>query len=870
MRDKFGLEFRIVDSELLKTMRRTRGLHVNPWKHFPRLITSIDFLKRDRPLRLFREALPASHESAFPRRFDVLVVDEAHNVAPAGRGNFAIDSLRTAAVRMLAPHFEHKLFLSATPHNGYTESFTALLELIDNQRFIRGTDPAPAQLEAVMVRRLKSELPERWDGTARFAKRVLQHLEVDYTAEEREIHRVLRTYTKQRQENSSTPIERTATEFVLKLLKKRLFSSPAAFARTLALHRESIKTAKRRTGSVPQPHSSVLLKEIDRVDEEFDSDHEADLAAEEAVRSTTLLFQPLTAEQEQLVTRMQAWADRSTNQLDSKARTLLAFLRSTLKPGGNWTTERVIIFTEYRDTQKWLLSVLAAEGFTQGDRLMMLYGGMDSKEREKIKAAFQHDPAESPVRILLVTDAASEGIDLQNYCHRLIHYEIPWNPARLEQRNGRVDRHGQRAPEVLIKHFVAKGFHRESDAILTPGELDGDLEFLMRAALKVEQIREDLGKVGPVIADQVEEAMLGRRVVLDTKKAESDAQPVRRLMKFERNLREQVKKLAEQLQHSKQELRLDPENIHRVVEVALTLAGQPPLIPVELPNPSKSGVVTRAFRMPPFRGSWSLCAEGLEHPHTRAIRPVVFDHNVAATRDDVVLAHLNHRLVRMSLSLLRAEVWSSDENRSLHRVSARLVPDIALREPALVGYARLIVLGGRGHRLHEELITVGGTLREGRLQRMKQGELQHALDSGLSTEPSQTVKDRFVQLWPRNSASLRQALEVRSKERIESLTKVLDERSAQEQANIQSILQELERSIRKELDDPDHLQLEMFTQPEKEQALRNMDFLRGRLTEIPQEIVRETQAVRDRYAHIEPRIFPVAVVWLVPERLKRG
>ena len=138
MRDKFGLDFRIVDSELMRDLRRRRGIHVNPWSHFPRLITSLDFLKRERPLRLFKETLPAEGESVYPRRYDVLIVDEAHNCAPAGRGKYATDSLRTGAIRLLAPHFEHKLFLTATPHNGYSESFTALLELLDNQRFARG------------------------------------------------------------------------------------------------------------------------------------------------------------------------------------------------------------------------------------------------------------------------------------------------------------------------------------------------------------------------------------------------------------------------------------------------------------------------------------------------------------------------------------------------------------------------------------------------------------------------------------------------------------------------------------------------------------------------------------------------------------
>ena len=130
IRDKFGLEFRIVDSHLMKQLRRQRGIHVNPWSHFPRLITSIDFLKRERPLRLFKETLPGPNDPVYPRKYDLLILDESHNCAPSGRGRYATDSLRTGAIRVLAPHFEHKLFLTATPHNGYPESFSALLELL--------------------------------------------------------------------------------------------------------------------------------------------------------------------------------------------------------------------------------------------------------------------------------------------------------------------------------------------------------------------------------------------------------------------------------------------------------------------------------------------------------------------------------------------------------------------------------------------------------------------------------------------------------------------------------------------------------------------------------------------------------------------
>jgi superfamily II DNA or RNA helicase len=85
-------------------------------------------------MRLFKELLPGKDEPKYPRKFDILIIDEAHNVAPVGRGRYATDSLRTLAIRTIAPHFEHKLFLTATPHNGYKESFSALLELLDNQR----------------------------------------------------------------------------------------------------------------------------------------------------------------------------------------------------------------------------------------------------------------------------------------------------------------------------------------------------------------------------------------------------------------------------------------------------------------------------------------------------------------------------------------------------------------------------------------------------------------------------------------------------------------------------------------------------------------------------------------------------------------
>jgi len=866
MRDKFGLDFRIVDSELMRDLRRRRGIHVNPWSHFPRLITSIDFLKRERPLRLLRETLPAPGEPVYPRRYDLLIVDEAHNCAPSGAGRYAADSLRTQALRELAPHFEHKLFLTATPHNGYRESFGALLELLDNQRFSRGTEPDRKQLDAVMVRRLKSDPGFAFNhlGLRRFPPRILEPIEVPYTEEEREVHAALRRYTELRTKRAEGPAERFASEFVLKTLKKRLFSCPAAFLTTLEQHERSLQSARKR---VSGPSYRTLQLELDLMDEDYSDDGEYDQAASDALDTATRLFAEPTEEEEALLQKMKDWARRARGQRDSKARQLVTWLNQHLKPGGKWSNERVIIFTEYRATQTWLQEVMAVEGFTDGDRLLTMYGGMDPEKREGVKAAFQTSPEISPVRILLATDAASEGLDFQNFCHRLIHYEIPWNPNRMEQRNGRVDRHGQKASEVLVYHFVGKGYKERAARQFggTVSDMEADLEFLMRVALKVETIREDLGKVGMVIAEQVEEAMLGRRTTLSTEKAEKESEPIRRMLRFERDLQKQVQALMHQYRETRKELRLSPENIGKVVEVGLALAGQPPLVP------AKTHDGKPCFRLPPLRGSWAACTEGLEHPHTKEVRPVTFDESVSRGRDDVVLAHLNHRLPQMCLRLLRAEVWAERGRSKLHRVTARVVPNDVLDTPAIVAHARLVVIGGDSHRLHEEVIAAGGFIKQERWGgRLNVGQLEAALAGATHDEPSERVRAKLLELYPGLASSLASALEARMKDRVEGLKKRLAERADKEAGDIGSILTELKKSIEAELNDPVYIQPLLFDDPEMERFERNKEAMRARVREIPGEIERETAAIRARFADPQARMFPVAVTFMVPEKMAGG
>jgi len=868
MREKFGLEFRIVDSDLMKELRRSRGLRVNPWGHFPRLITSIDYLKRDRPLRQLHKLLPPEGQPPFPRRFDLLIVDEAHNVAPSGGAQYAVDSQRTQAIRTLAPHFEHKLFLTATPHNGYTESFSALLELLDDQRFARGVPPDPKHLGAVMVRRLKRELPPDDLGRPRFPKRVLRAIEVPYTEQEHAAHQALNRYARLRQRGRVDRTERFATEFVLKLLKKRLFSSPEAFRLTLEKHADSLRGRTAR--NLPRPSLRLLQREVERAQEDSADDDAGEEQRQEAVQSTTALFRPLEAEEEILLAELREWATRSAGRPDSKAGELVCWLDETLRPGGQWNDTRVILFTEYRATQNWLQTILASHGFTQEGRLLTLYGGMDSDERERIKAAFQADPSVAPVRILLATDSASEGISLQRHCSRLIHYEIPWNPNRMEQRNGRIDRHGQRADEVSIFHFVGEGYaERAKTPDTAPGDLDGDLEFLMRAARKVEQIREDLGNVGDVIATQVEEAMLGHRHRFDPDADSPRARAARAMLRVERDVRERIQRLHERLHTSREKLRLSPDNVRAAVEVGLQLAEQPPLRPVAVPGHLPGSQAT-AYRLPPLCGSWAACAEGLDHPHTKEIRPVVFDDKLATGRDDVVLAHLGHRLVQMCLRLLRAEVWAPEGRQKLARVSARVVPGDTLDHPVAIAHGRLVVLGSKGERLHEELITAGGVLREGRFARFNVGQVHDALaaaDHPGTTDAPDAIKANLASLWEAHRDALLAALEARMRDRTAGLIGELAKRADKDVADLTGVLPELRAAIERELQQEAPAQLDLWPSQEREQLERNTEALRARADAIPAEIERETVAIRARYRDPTPRLFPVAVTYLVPEGL---
>ena len=859
MRDKFGLEFRIVNTDAVRQLRRERGVGASIFTSFPRLIVSIDWIKDRRAQSLLDEVLAGVDHRRTPRTFDLLIVDEVHAAAPSGRGKYAIDSLRTRAIQRLAPHCEHRLFLSATPHNGYKESFTALLELLDPQRFARGVEPNPEHLSTVLVRRLKrelrEELPRNADGSTRFAERQVVAMPIEYPDDERYAHSLLERYCESRRSHHEKGSKRSAADFVTLLLKKRLLSSPSAFANTLEQHRATMEQRDRGT----EASENQMRMAWERSDDDAGDDESGEATAE-ALTTAARGQIPLTDEERAILDELAGWVEERRHRPDARAEALLGWLTEICRtPDGGWADERVIIFTEYRDTQKWLHDLLLSNGFggEGGERITELYGGMDSDTRERTKAEFQAHPSRSPVRVLVATDAPSEGISLQRHCWRMLHWEIPWNPSRLEQRNGRVDRHGQPHPYVEIRHFVPDGWEDDHTGFAT------ELGFLSLVALKVEQIRDDLGSVGAVLADQIGDAMLGRRSAIDDAAVdEARSRPGTRVLGVERKLRESLAHCHDRLEESIKDLGLTPERVERVVTTALDLAHQPHLVETDCDG---------EFRLPALGGSWQRTSEGMVDRLSGDELPFTFDGDLAAGRDDIVLCHLGHRLVAQSLRLLRAEVWSSGTS-DLSRVTARTVSSFSgvleVGDIGVVGHARLVITGADGHRLHEELVVAGGRLRNGRFARVDAlRDLDAVLAAAGEPPDDREALEPLLRWWDDVvEPGLSRALDRRSDAVQDSKRRELAERADLEADAVRTVLSELRSQI---VDDLDALaqerteQLSLFSEPEREQSQRDLDALRRRLDEIPDEIEREVAAVYRRFTDPEVHIFPAAVTVLV-------
>jgi hypothetical protein len=290
----------------------------------------------------------------------LLILDEAHHAAPASGSRYAVDSQFTKAIRGLANRFEHRLLLSATPHNGHSNSFSALLENLDPQRFTSGVPVKPRELDPVMVRRLKSDL--RHFG-AKFPERKVEAFAIKDLPGDAPgllLSRMLLRYGEALRAKSANTGAREAGFLRLSFvgLQQRLLSSIAAFAKTLAVHRKGL--AKSDDAASPAAAEAFVQGGAKPEDESDDpAVGESFIAAEESEAAEAAGTLVATVANLALVDEMLALARKQAHQPDARVRLLAAWIRRHMTSEGRWNERRLVLFTEYEDTRRWFEVQLA-------------------------------------------------------------------------------------------------------------------------------------------------------------------------------------------------------------------------------------------------------------------------------------------------------------------------------------------------------------------------------------------------------------------------------------------------------------------------------------------------------------------------------
>ena len=676
LQTKFAIPFDLVDRDSTHQLRQRLGLDANPWLTFPRIIASYHYLKQEDVLADFRAVCQQAHRDAARLPWDLLIVDEVHNLAPAVTGH---DSDLARMLREVCRWFEHRVFLSATPHNGYTRSFTGLLELLDPVRFTQQQELSARdrqRLGQVVIRRLKRDLNayDRAQGrTPRFPDRKPEAKPVFFGPAERALAAAFDSFRKAARAQllpQGRAAER-AGSFAIEILNKRLLSCPSTFADSWHRFKEGLAPGE------DEADLAEVVAAQRAAEADLDNDQEAECRRRQATRVAGAWFrrlQPLLQAPIQAVDAALArlgLVPDAAGQLpppaaDARLDCLLNLIGAHLRDSDRWMPdERLIVFTEYKTTLDYLAAALRAQPFMDDPaRLRVLYGGLDETERESIKAAF-NDPGD-PVRLLLATDAASEGLNLQETARLVLHYDIPWNPARLDQRNGRLDRHGQ-ARDVLVFHFTA--------------ESDADFLFLSRVMEKIEQVREDLGSMSELFESAFQRrfhehhdqaavlADLERGLAAPRRRTEVPIQDAARMAEDE----------AAAARHAAfaRELDLSPETLRTTLTAALR---------ADVPGDPLAGPDARGwYRLAQIPPAWRRLVDDALRTDAGAAQlgaklalafdPALFLQSCGARRvfrppREAALLHLGHPLVRHALARLAHARYEGHE-RSQSRWTIR-------------------------------------------------------------------------------------------------------------------------------------------------------------------------------------------------------
>jgi len=906
---RFGLTFEILDKDYMKRVRRERGFGVNPWSTHSRFLVSHRLLINEAYTGPLRDWLGTFRDGT------LLILDEAHHAAPASGQKYAIDSQITRAVRDLAPRFEHRLFLSATPHNGHSNSFSALLEILDPQRFCRGVPVTAKYRDEVIVRRLKEDVRAVQGG---FPERKVVQIDIDGLpddAPELRLMAMLDEYRRLREERLKNENKRkqAASGLLIIGLQQRLLSSIEAFASTLRVHRRTVKRQWEQSRSdqiepnVQQYQFDLLANPIDNDDDrallsedELQAEQESQM---EAASQATLgpvsdsTAKELFEQEQKLLDEMTEISDASRDLPDARVEKLIEWIRDKMcsdlgSEGAAWNDTRVILFTEWDDTKRYLkrrLEVAIEKSDRASQRIEIYHGPTPVAKREEIKRAFNADPKRHPVRILIATDAAREGLNLQAHCWNLFHMDVPWNPSRMEQRNGRIDRKLQPNSKVFCHYFVYK--QRPEDRVL---------KVLVR---KTETIKEELGSLSQVIDSRLTKTMNRgiQRQSIDAMEAEIDAadldtqrrQTIEEELEATRDrqdaLREQIDVLRNIVDRSRKSIGLDEDHFRSAISCALQLVGAEPLHQ-EIDADDNSGPPQFTFPALDQRHgadpTWADTLDTLRTPRQRdqkwwewrrtsPIRPVVFNDPGIVT-DEVVHLHLEHRVVQRLLGRFTAQGFvHHDLSRACFAQSSDAIPRVIL-------LGRLCLYGPGAARLHEELIPVTARwsdpkIRKGPLSpyaRDAETKTLSLLDDSLLSSRRESVTSEITsQLQaaaPNDIEQLLPHLQTRGEEYAADAIKKLTQRGEAEAKAMREILETQQKHIEKTADkyakkDSRQLMMDFGDNADEVRQLEaDKRFWVKRLVLLKEELKTEPTRIRELYEVKATRIEPVGLVYLWP------
>jgi superfamily II DNA or RNA helicase len=441
MKDKFEEQFVVLRGSELRAQ-----YGVNQWLENSRIITSLDLAKRSDILPSLRQA-----------HWDLVIVDEAHRMSAAAEDK---KSLRYKLGELLRDTTDHSLLLTATPHKGDPLNFSLFLRLLDEDAFadVRSIREAMDRRRAPFyLRRIKEAMvyfPEQqadgsWAAKKIFTKRIPHSVNFQIDGPEFELYRAVTNYVKAQSTRAAAQEEdprARAVGFLMTLFQRRLASSTFAVRRSLEKRANKLDSALKRGQQLLG--EDVELPDPDDLEEMEESDREN---WEEKLILMSIARNPQQVREEiEDLKRLAKMAEEvETAGVEAK----LTKLRALMQEQGFFeqTDQRLLIFTEYKDTLDYLVERLRSWGFQVG----FIHGGMKPGSRDEAGSRLwaEEQFKEGKFQILVATEAAGEGINLQ-FCNILFNYDIPWNPNRLEQRMGRIHRYGQRK-DCLIFNFVA-------------------------------------------------------------------------------------------------------------------------------------------------------------------------------------------------------------------------------------------------------------------------------------------------------------------------------------------------------------------------------------------------------------------------------